>query len=206
MDMKVAWDVTGEASTIPVRYSKKADHPVEEVPSVDMDAQNCRFYKVSGFTNEILEVRTKDKTRVNMMKTDAAGFHGPEDLKTFIKNIAQHMQQQEASGYDKASFPMVDFREKGTNPWLVGTTVGKTYIRQAVYQNSIQMNENGARFRAAAAVEDVVMGVHETKWFLIDGPFMMWFVRDLKIDGKIKPVTLFNAFTDRSHMKNPGVF
>jgi hypothetical protein len=169
-------------------------------PAVHQSTEVSSFYLAEGHNDAIAQLKTTSSDLVYMTKLDNA----PADfeLLRYASRLASSLKP--IADYGGVTFPMVDLKQKVDISWLTGleTTSAQgepARITQALQENRLTMNEQGARAKSAVAVAVAVAAVYRPARpdLLIDRPFLIWFQRP----GLREP--LFAGYITEENWKKP---
>lgn len=193
LDLLVEWEEKAERTTI--------EHKGEKYPAVKMD-DFYECFQVPSNSGPIVEIATKSgRDWVHLMIPNSP----PQNTEEMIKAIVAYYQDRrnwdyERKSYESVTFPMIDLMVTEDISWMKGMTTvsdkGKSYyIAQALHQNILKLNDEGARAKSAAAFS--VRGGPPTH-LVINSPFIIWFTRE-DVAGII-----FAAYVTPQFWKDPG--
>ena len=200
LDLMVEWVTEGIRTTI--RSSRLA----QEYPAVRL-TDGVNFARADSHPHPIAAVSTKSGDLVMMTKLDQMppGEFGLVDLAGALTKEGEYVYDE----FGGLVFPMVDLNQEVDLSWLLGLwTVGddgkRATITQAKQQNKLRMNEKGARAQSAAAVAVTRECISIPKPdMVIDGPFLVWFVR-LELGDPQRYIPLFVALVTEADWCDPG--
>ncbi len=209
MDILVEWAVKGEKTKIKLQGTQ---NEVDAVKILSGRGGRVGFYSSPKNPGRlIIELKTKSADSVFMTDYDgniSDGLGLGELVANLSASRALYAAQSLRDNYAGAVFPMVDFRHQGKIDWLIGVqaplpdSMMYLEIRQALIEQRLRINEQGARAQQAVAVLCYTLGPPPPqKLYVLDGnQLVVWFERP---DQKGKSVIPYSAFVLPKHMKNP---
>lgn len=204
LDMLCLWQRKGERTYI-TRDNQRYD-------AVSLE-EGLKFYRSEDYPYTICGItcQNSDKVFICIADRQQEGF----DLLGMVQSLSAYKRQDakvpgESSGsrmnyyYSWVEFPMVTLDQRVDISWLNGilcpTNSGPPIvIGQAIQQNKLRINEEGARVQSATAMEMVLTASPDPakKPLIIDQPFFFWVER-----GGL-PIPLFAAYITEEDWKDP---
>lgn len=134
------------------------------------------FARSSTHPHPIALINTKSGDLVAMTKLNTVpdGAFALEELAEQLTRDADFVRDE----FGAVVFPMVNLNRDFDVSWLLGMHFNGDVITQAVGQVKLRINEKGARAQAAVAIS-VTRGMapRSAPDMVIDGPFLVWFIR-----------------------------
>ncbi len=165
---KVEWKKTWTATKIEFLESNRL------VDGVEMSKWNITKY--TSQWKEIYELATKNGDKVFMMQVGNDKIT-PINLYQKIRDI--HEWKGNWTPWNILRFPKVKLDENGSIDWIVWAKVWSYTVKQALYQNKLEMDEQGAIAEAAVATgwSKSLSSPPPPKVDTINWPMYVWFVK-----------------------------
>lgn len=167
------------------------------------DTRGMNFYRSPAISGTIAELKTKGPDMAYMAMLDVNNLpEGPFGLLLLAHQIQNSLEVQ--YGFDELRFPMVHIDHQTDVSWLkdiwtIRDTGQKSYVKEAVQQTILKINEEGALAKSATGMTLLTEAMEEPpKPLIIDSPFLFW------ISRPGFPLPLFTAWVDYPEWKNPG--
>ncbi|MFK7969706.1 MAG: hypothetical protein AB8F95_05030 [Bacteroidia bacterium] len=198
IDILVNWKSKGKKKKIKLKKSKNI------VPGVQLE--DVEYLSSPDHPRDIAQLMTQSDVNVFVTEDFSDGFDSPFDLLTKIESLNNTKALMEDHNYSNAYLPMVDLSHEKKPKWLIGTTTQPPgeptpfYINKAKSQHILRLNEEGAKAKAAAAIEVLNLSwdgpLVPRKPYIINTPYLIWFELD--------DMVLFCARVDEDVMREPA--
>lgn len=173
LDLLVEWVEEGTES--------KVNYEGQDYPAFRLK-NGVGFHRSDENREPIIELATKSGHRVFLTIPDENPGQG-FDLLAKAERLMVTMSW-DSGKYEGVVVPKVKLLDKPDISWLAGMTTecdngDPAWLVQAIQETRFRMNEIGARVESAAAVSGLRFAAFDTKEpYVIDRPFMIWFVQE----------------------------
>lgn len=176
LDMLIEWLEECQVRTLVVRGVGDAGVPKQTYPAFEVPRSGTTVYEVNGFTEPLVQLRTKTGHSLWLMKH--AEPQSGLDLAELVQTLAEAVQVP-TYRYDNVVVPKLELEPEVDVEWLTGleTTDGDWYVDEAFQLFKLRANEKGARVKVATGLTIRATSIHIEQPYYFDEPFVGFFTQ-----------------------------